>query len=217
MSGKAITPKKGRKSNTTSKKVKVVGTQDFIDATTGEIVQMQVSKYEERDFNFTKIWMRDFILSLEIIGNKKMDVAFWVIEHINSENMLVGTIRNMANELNVSTQTVQLTLNALIESGLLKRLQSGLYMINPNIVFKGGHQKRLNILHQYTEPQPKEKSEEQTIDDKIANYEKLLVSIQTELTALRNQKAAISVEVDPQLSFDKEGNIYQEARDAKNK
>ena len=39
----------------TSKKVKFLGTQSFINAATGEIVEMSVTDIEERDFNFVAV------------------------------------------------------------------------------------------------------------------------------------------------------------------
>ena len=56
---------------TTEKKVKVIGTQLYINATTGELEEMQVTSIENRDFNFTKVWMKNFIATLELVGNQK--------------------------------------------------------------------------------------------------------------------------------------------------
>ena len=38
---------------TTTKRVKVVGTEEYINTRTGELEQMQVTSIEDRDFNFT--------------------------------------------------------------------------------------------------------------------------------------------------------------------
>lgn len=43
---------------TTTKRVKVVGTEEYINTRTGELEQMQVTSIEDRDFNFTKMWMK---------------------------------------------------------------------------------------------------------------------------------------------------------------
>ena len=40
---------------TTTKRVKVVGTEEYINTRTGELEQMQVTSIEDRDFNFTKM------------------------------------------------------------------------------------------------------------------------------------------------------------------
>ena len=91
---------------TTEKKVKVIGTQLYINATTGELEEMQVTSIENRDFNFTKVWMKNFIATLELVGNQKSKVAFWIIDHINKENQLPMNYRQIAAESGVSYQTV---------------------------------------------------------------------------------------------------------------
>ena len=56
---------------TTTKKVKVIGRQDYINVETGELESFDVTRIEDRDFNFTKVWMRNFISALDIVGNQK--------------------------------------------------------------------------------------------------------------------------------------------------
>src|SRR5699024_11795486 len=74
------------KPNTTRKKVKFLGTKEFIDASTGEKETMQVTNIEERDANFHKIWLGHMLESLDMIGNQKIRVAMFIMENINKEN-----------------------------------------------------------------------------------------------------------------------------------
>src|SRR5699024_8460920 len=60
------------KPNTTRKKVKFLGTKEFIDASTGEKETMQVTNIEERDANLHKIWIGQMLERLDIIGNQKI-------------------------------------------------------------------------------------------------------------------------------------------------
>ena len=39
----------------------------------------------------------------------------------------------------------------LIDTNLLKKVRNGLYMLNPDVLFKGGNKQRLNILMKYKE------------------------------------------------------------------
>src|SRR5699024_12030910 len=81
------------KPNTTRKKVKFLGTKEFIDASTGEKETMQVTNIEERDANFHKIWPGHMLESLDMIGNQKIRVAMFIMENINKENELIMTDR----------------------------------------------------------------------------------------------------------------------------
>ncbi len=134
----------------TKKKVKVIGTENYIKQDTGEIKEMQVINVEERDFNFHKVWLGHIINSIDLIGNQKTKLAFWIIENLNKENQLIMTQRKIAEKTGMSMQTVSLTIKALIESNFLVKINSGAYRVNPNVLFKGGKTDRLNVLIEYS-------------------------------------------------------------------
>lgn len=138
-----------RKQTTTRKKVKVIGTETYIKQATGELKEMQLIDIEERDFNFHKVWLQHILNSIDLIGNQKTKLAFWIIEHLNKENQLTMTQRQIAQKSGISLDTVRLTMKALLESNFLVKQNIGVYMVNPDVVFKGGKTDRLNILIQY--------------------------------------------------------------------
>lgn len=186
-------------STQTSKKVKYVGTASYINASTGEIVDMQVSQIEERDFNFMKIWMSNFIATLEIVGNKKTKLCYWIIDNINKENMLIGTLRQISERTNISLETVRITMDILQDADFLRRKSQGVYMINPDIIFKGGRGKRLNILNQYNASPKIELSDEaklrnllSTIQELNAEAEKLKQKLKEQQTNDPNQINCLS-------------------------
>ena len=134
---------------TTRKKVKVIGTETYIKQDTGEIAEMQVVKIEERDANFHKLWLGHILQSIDLIGNQKTKLAFWLLDNLDSENKITMTYRQIADKSNMSYQTVYRTMNALIESNFLTKINSGAYRVNPDVLFKGGKDNRLNVLLQY--------------------------------------------------------------------
>lgn len=138
-----------RKQTTTSKKVKVIGSETYINQSTGEIKEMQLIDIEERDFNFHKVWLQHILNSIDLIGNQKTKLAFWIIEHLNKENQLTMTQRQICQRSGISIDTVRLTMKALMDSNFLIKQNMGVYMVNPEVVFKGGKTDRLNILIQY--------------------------------------------------------------------
>ena len=137
------------KDKTTRKKVKSIGKETYIKQDTGEITDMQVINIEERDFNFHKIWLEHILTSIDIIGNQKTRLAFWIMNNLDKENRLIMTQRMIAEKTKMSTKTVTETLKALISSNFLQKVQSGVYRVNPNIVFKGGKNQRIDVLLQY--------------------------------------------------------------------
>lgn len=158
---------------TTSKKVKFVGTQTYINTDTGEIIDMEVTKIEERDFNFSKVWMRNFIAALDIVGNKKTKLCYWIIENINKENMLVGTLRDISKRTDISLETVRLTMDILLDADFLRRKSQGVYIVNPDIVFKGGRGNRLNVLNQYNSSTREELPDEIKLKNLLSTIKEL--------------------------------------------
>src|SRR5699024_2220334 len=124
------------KPNTTRKKVKFLGTKEFIDASTGEKETMQVTNIEERDANFHKIWLGHMLEKNDMIKKKKIRGEIVIKENINKENELIMTYRVIAEKTNTSLQTVSETMKALQESNLLSKIRNGYYRVNPDVIFK---------------------------------------------------------------------------------
>ena len=135
---------------TTTKKTKVIGKETYINQQTGEIQEMNVIDITENtDANFHKIWLGHILAALDIIGSQKIKVLNYFLENMNKENLIVATQRKIADDTKTSIQTVSLTIKALKEANILVQVQSGVYRINPNVIFKGYNNSRMNILYRY--------------------------------------------------------------------
>lgn len=135
--------------SSTTKKVKVIGTEQWANTRTGEIEDFQVVKLEDRDFDFHKVWLQAIINSMDMLGNQKIRLAFWIIEHLNKENQLVMNQRQIAEKSGISLKTVSVTMKTLMDSNFLRKINNGAYCVNPDVLFKGNRYNRLNILLQY--------------------------------------------------------------------
>lgn len=134
---------------TTRRKMKIVGKQAYIDQETGEMNEVQVIDIEERDANFHKIWLSHILNSIDLIGNQKTKLAFWILDNIDSENQLIMTQRKIAKNSGISLYTVSETLKVLMDSNFLQKINSGAYRVNPNVLWKGGKSARMNVLFKY--------------------------------------------------------------------
>lgn len=170
----------------TTKKVKYVGTETFINAETGEIMDMQVSNVEERDFNFHKVWMRNFVSTLAMVGNQKTKLAFWIIDHLDKENKLCMTYRQIAEATGMSLETVRLTMTILLDGNFLRRINIGSYIVNPDIMYKGSRTGRLNVLTQFSQAE-RVKAEPMTKEEKIDNIRASIATLQTQLQKLQEE------------------------------
>lgn len=175
----------------TQKKMRVVGTQKFVNVQTGEVEDFQVTSVEERDFNFHKVWMKNFINTLEIVGNQKSKLCFWIIDNLNKENQLCMTYRQIAEKTKISLDTVRVTMKLLLEADFLRRVNQGCYVVNPDVIFKGSRTGRLNVLNTYTDIEKSEASEV-SVDDKIKSLQATIASLTEALEKLVSEKAAQS-------------------------
>ena len=135
----------------TTRKTKVIGTQTFVNQNTGELTEMEVVSVEDRDFNFHKIWLGHIINSLDLIGNQKVRFVTFLFENMDSENRIIMTLRQMSDKSEIGLDTVRITVKALKDANFLKQINQGAYQINPDIIFKGSMNKRLNVLYTYSQ------------------------------------------------------------------
>lgn len=137
--------------NTRNNKTTLQGTKEFVDPETGEIVPLQIIQTDVKDVdtNFTKLFMKDFIHTLDIVSNKKTKVCYWILDNITKDNLLNYSYRQIADKTGTSYDTVQKTIKELINADFLRK-DGKILIVNPKIVFKGSHSRRMNVLHTYT-------------------------------------------------------------------
>ena len=157
----------GMKKYNPQSKQKIVGKEIFISKKTGKEESFNViEKYV--DTNFYKIWLLDLLGVLDIIGNKKMKVVDYLFSNMRREdNTISATQRAISKETNVSIVVVSQTLKILRETNFLKKIQNGLYMINPDLVVRGTAGKRLNLLIRYQQVEKRARKYKINKDTKI--------------------------------------------------
>lgn len=130
-----------------------VGTQDLMNPITGEVNSYtHIQKNVSKDFGFHKVWIEDLMHILNSMGNKKITILSHLLKIMRpSDNTMNFTIRSLAEDTGVSNQTVQSTINELIESNVIKRDSriKQLYTFNPDLLVKGGSDKRQRLVVEY--------------------------------------------------------------------
>lgn len=133
-------------------KTRVIGTQQYVNVNTGELREMQVieSTEDNKDFNFHKLFMRDFIRAIDIVSNKKTKICYWIIDNINKDNQLLYSYRQISEITGISYSVVAETVKALLDADFLRK-HGKVLIVNPDIIFKGSAIRRANILHTYSQ------------------------------------------------------------------
>lgn len=137
------------KQATTKKLQKCIGRKEYLDPRTGKKESFDVVSMENKDFNFQKIWLGHLLMALDILGNRKVKVLSWLLENRNRDNQVLVSQRELAEKCGVSKQTVTTTLKALQDADAIKKVRPGVYLLNPDLIFKGGSGKRWRLLIEY--------------------------------------------------------------------
>ena len=130
--------------------------KEFMDMATGEIIHVdQISKRIYGTKNFWKCYLMDFLSVLGIIDSKQLDIFIYIVENTNqSTNLFIGTYKKIANDLEVSEPTIARIMKKLQVNNFIKRIQNGVWLVNPNILMKGNDTKRQILLSYYNSDQP---------------------------------------------------------------
>jgi DNA-binding transcriptional regulator YhcF (GntR family) len=136
-------------SQTTSKKTQIIGTETYINRSTGEIEDFNVIRIEDADFNFDKFWVSQLLTAIDEFGNQKIKLLMYLIQNRErSNNAIIKTVRELAAETGISKDTISATLKILEAHGIVKR-KTGVIFISPEVVFRGSHNNRRRILLDY--------------------------------------------------------------------
>lgn len=130
--------------------------RELVDVETGEQIFVdQITKRVYGTKNFWKCYLMDFISILGIIDSKQLDVFIFIVENTNpSNNTFIGTYDHIAKEVGVCRQTIARIVKKLQENNFIKKVQNGVWLVNPNILMKGNDTKRQILLSYYESEVP---------------------------------------------------------------
>ena len=169
--------KSQKKEKKFSKKQKVIIRKGdkWINENTGEVIETtEIVKFVEQDFNFHKVWLTDLMRIIELTGNKALKVLNYILGQMDNANRIILTYREIAQETKVSLFTVVKTLKILKDADFIRKEKNGVYMVNPNILAKGTHSRRLNLLVRYIQI-PNENKNKKDEENNIQKTKKMQV------------------------------------------
>lgn len=125
-----------------------------INPDTGEIIgdvkKVDVVIREVPRTGFAITYLSSIINLIDSIGNKKMQVVKYILQRMDSNNILLETVREIADGCKCSVQTVQDTLKLLESAGVIAR-RTGAVMLSPKLVHKGNAKKERYLMAKFIE------------------------------------------------------------------
>jgi replication and maintenance protein len=130
--------------------------RELVDPETGEIILVdQITKKIYGQKNFWKMYLMDFMGVLGIIDSKQLDIFIYIAENTNpSNNIFIGTYSKISKDVNVSRPTISTIMKKLQVNNFIKKVQNGVWFVNPNIIMKGNDHKRQILLSYFENDEP---------------------------------------------------------------
>ena len=130
--------------------------RQLVDTATGEVIWVdQITKRTYGTKNFWKCYLMDFLTVLGIIDSKQLDIFIYIVENTQqANNTFIGTYTKIAKDVGVSRPTIATIMKKLQENNFIKKVQNGVWLVNPNILMKGNDTKRQILLSYYESEEP---------------------------------------------------------------
>jgi hypothetical protein len=130
--------------------------RELVDRETGELILVdQITKRTYGTKNFWKCYLMDFLTVLGIIDSKQLDVFIYIVENTQqANNTFIGTYSKIAKDVGVCRQTIATIMKKLQDNNFIKKVQNGVWLVNPNILMKGNDTKRQILLSYYESEEP---------------------------------------------------------------
>ncbi len=124
---------------------------EIVDNETGEILPaLKMKKTFYGVENFDKIFMKEFLAAYDVIQNKQVAVVNYIYNNMNrAENMFIGTYKKIAAETGVTEPTISSIMKKLQKKNILRKVQNGVWQINPRIIVRGSESKRKALIMMY--------------------------------------------------------------------
>jgi len=74
---------------------------------------------------------------ISVTDESSSKVLAYFIKSINNENLVSGTYPRIAKETGVSESTIARTIQKLLDGKFIKKIQTGVYMVSPNLIRYG--------------------------------------------------------------------------------
>lgn len=130
--------------------------KQYLDMETGEVIHVdQIAKRVYGTKQFWKVYLMDFLGVLGIIDNKQLDIFIYIAENTSqSNNLFIGTYAKISRDTGASSTTIAKIMKKLQENNFIKKVQNGVWQVNPNILMKGNDTKRQILLSYYNSEEP---------------------------------------------------------------
>jgi len=107
------------------------------DKITGEEVPMQLFVERVSKDKWQKAYAKTLADYIGVSGDASGKVLAYLIENKDSKNLILGTHRELADKIGVSTRFLTTMFSKLGSKDMLKKVRNGCYFLNPKVMCYG--------------------------------------------------------------------------------
>lgn len=129
----------------------------LVDAETGDVMEVtQTTKLRYGSTHFWKCYMKKFLAVLKSLSSTQFRIFVYIVEHTHpSTNQFIGTYDKIVKDTKCCRQTVAVTLKILQKENFIRKIQNGVWMINPEVIMKGNDAKQAMLLNTFSQASSK--------------------------------------------------------------
>lgn len=124
----------------------------IIDMQTGIVEPIKVYEKNAGE-RWDKVWAKALADLLDLSGESRTKIIAYLIRKKDYKNVIMATIRRIAEDTGVSTKTVNRTLLQLEEANFIIRLQNGAIMFSPHIIQPGKSWQGVAVMRRWKQEQ----------------------------------------------------------------
>ena len=123
--------------------------------------------------HFWKCYMKDFLAVMKALSYKQFEVFIYILENVKpGTNLFIATPSKIEKNTGCCRQTVAKTMKILQDQDFIRKIQTGVWMINPDILIKGNGSKQAKLCEDYEKAGLTEETEKEDGKDDSGKQEK---------------------------------------------
>ena len=113
----------------------------LLNKETGEVLDMAVFVKRLEGKYWEKGYAKTLAEYIGLAGSSSANILAHMLKVKDSNNLVLGTVREIAKSSDTAPKTVSLLFKRLGEKNLLKKVRSGCYMLSPDLLRYGSNTK----------------------------------------------------------------------------
>lgn len=122
----------------------------YINQETGESIQvLESTKQLQSDSDWKKAFVGRILYEVDELANNNMKLLLWLMDNMDRQNRIIEIYKTISEKSGIPLISVKRSMKSLLDSNIIIKVQTGVYMLNPSLIASVSSDKRFNLLTRY--------------------------------------------------------------------